>query len=437
MHIEAPAVIVGKPTLASTAAQDARDYKAEQTTEEQKSDFLQGIVDKASVAGGPSDRATALKNNISATLAEYKRRFNEAASPEQTAKITGALTEADAREQAEHFRQAYQYPLEDLQIALGATGLQREIYNKILEETARKGQPLSDIEKGMIENSVLQTDKLKREQQVLEDLARPLENYKQELAALNDLLAKGQINQSQFNDRVAELNAPLRQALQNAPPNFSQGGGFNSSDGLGGQRNYGDIGDFSKAQEENARYAQEQDFYQSNREQILQLGLNYDALEEAARQRHIDNLNAIDQARRDTQLGYAQTIADSVYSIASAAFGKQSAIARAAFAVEKGITIARASLALYANVAQAMKVGFPQNIPLIAAAFAQGAVIVGAIKGITAPQGGSGGYMSGGYTGDGGRSEVSGVVHGQEFVVNAEGTARATASLLEAINSGS
>jgi hypothetical protein len=43
--------------------------------------------------------------------------------------------------------------------------------------------------------------------------------------------------------------------------------------------------------------------------------------------------------------------------------------------------------------------------------------------------------MSGGYTGDGGRSEVSGVVHGQEFVVNAEGTSRHRA-LLEAINSG-
>lgn len=45
------------------------------------------------------------------------------------------------------------------------------------------------------------------------------------------------------------------------------------------------------------------------------------------------------------------------------------------------------------------------------------------------------GFKSGGYTGGGGQSEVAGVVHGQEFVVNAEGTRRNRA-LLEAINAG-
>ncbi|WP_312143253.1 phage tail length tape measure family protein [Stutzerimonas kunmingensis] len=45
------------------------------------------------------------------------------------------------------------------------------------------------------------------------------------------------------------------------------------------------------------------------------------------------------------------------------------------------------------------------------------------------------GFESGGYTGGGGRKQVAGVVHGQEFVVNAEGTKRNRA-LLEAINAG-
>jgi lambda family phage tail tape measure protein len=45
------------------------------------------------------------------------------------------------------------------------------------------------------------------------------------------------------------------------------------------------------------------------------------------------------------------------------------------------------------------------------------------------------GFESGGYTGGGGRKKVAGVVHGQEFVVNAEGTKRNRA-LLEAINAG-
>lgn len=45
------------------------------------------------------------------------------------------------------------------------------------------------------------------------------------------------------------------------------------------------------------------------------------------------------------------------------------------------------------------------------------------------------GFESGGYTGGGGRKAPAGIVHGQEFVVNAEGTRR-NRSLLEAINSG-
>lgn len=45
------------------------------------------------------------------------------------------------------------------------------------------------------------------------------------------------------------------------------------------------------------------------------------------------------------------------------------------------------------------------------------------------------GFSSGGYTGGGSRSDVRGVVHGKEFVVNAEATARHR-GLLEAINAG-
>lgn len=45
------------------------------------------------------------------------------------------------------------------------------------------------------------------------------------------------------------------------------------------------------------------------------------------------------------------------------------------------------------------------------------------------------GFESGGYTGNGGRKEVAGVVHGQEFVMNAEATKR-NRPLLEAMNNG-
>jgi tape measure domain-containing protein len=48
---------------------------------------------------------------------------------------------------------------------------------------------------------------------------------------------------------------------------------------------------------------------------------------------------------------------------------------------------------------------------------------------------GFGGFSEGGYTGNGGRSQVAGYVHGQEFVMNAEATLR-NRGVLEAMNSG-
>lgn len=45
------------------------------------------------------------------------------------------------------------------------------------------------------------------------------------------------------------------------------------------------------------------------------------------------------------------------------------------------------------------------------------------------------GFSRGGYTGNGGRSQAAGVVHGQEFVMNADATAR-NRPLLETLNNG-
>uniref|UniRef100_A0AAU6W187 Tail tape measure protein n=1 Tax=Pseudomonas phage Pavpe01 TaxID=3138545 RepID=A0AAU6W187_9VIRU len=58
------------------------------------------------------------------------------------------------------------------------------------------------------------------------------------------------------------------------------------------------------------------------------------------------------------------------------------------------------------------------------------AVIFGMVMGFAAK-----GFKTGGYTGNGGTSDVAGVVHGQEFVVNAAATKR-NRPMLEAMNSG-
>lgn len=98
-----------------------------------------------------------------------------------------------------------------------------------------------------------------------------------------------------------------------------------------------------------------------------------------------------------------------------AAIGRAAAIAQATIdgilAVQKALTAAPP----------------PFNYALAAAVGVTAAANVAQIAGI--------GFRDGGYTGNGGRSSVAGIVHGQEFVVNAEGTAR-NRSALEAMNRG-
>ena len=72
----------------------------------------------------------------------------------------------------------------------------------------------------------------------------------------------------------------------------------------------------------------------------------------------------------------------SLATSSKAAFGEQSRAYQVMFAMQKGVAITQASLALWQNVSQAMAKGFPANVPLIAQAMAQGMGIIASIKAI-------------------------------------------------------
>lgn len=429
LHVEAPATIVGKPTESSYAQDQLRDYKDSQqeaarkakeeaALAERKTDFVQRIIDDAATGGKQPSIIDSTKAKIARALADYKRQFDEVMSSGDAQRVTQALNDAQAREISQRFDDAYVEPLKRQRDTLGQTAVERQILTAKEKDAHDIGRALLPAEEALIDAYYRQGDVLKRENDILVGIRQPLEDYRQQIAALVDLLAKGQINQTQFNARVSELGSTARGLIKDLPqqavdPNSHQ--------------TYGDI---SARAEEDARYKAQLDALQSQREQLLKMGLDYNALEEAAYQQHIKNLNDIDMKRRETQLQAAQSISESLLTIAEAAAGKQSAVYRSLFAISKAFAIAQASLALYQNVAEAMKYGFPQNLPFIAAAFAQGAAIVSAVESVANP-----GFMVGGYTGDGARDKPAGTVHGQEFVVNAEGT-RSNRALLEAINAG-
>lgn len=139
------------------------------------------------------------------------------------------------------------------------------------------------------------------------------------------------------------------------------------------------------------------------------------AEKEALLQTHTQNMLAIEtayeQARIDLHLSYGEQIMGSMSSMFKSMAGEQSTAYKAMFAIEKGFTIAQAALAMQRSISQAMALGFPANIPAIASAVAQGAQIASAISSIKAT-----GFANGGYTGNGGKYEVAGLVHKGEVV---------------------
>jgi hypothetical protein len=96
-------------------------------------------------------------------------------------------------------------------------------------------------------------------------------------------------------------------------------------------------------------------------------------------------------------------------------------------AIGKAAGMAQAIISTAVGITKAMELPFPLNWAQAAAVGATGAVQVATIAGV--------GFERGGYTGDGGRSQVAGLVHGREFVVNAQATQK-NRGLLEAMNAG-
>ncbi|MGN5766282.1 tape measure protein [Acinetobacter calcoaceticus] len=117
------------------------------------------------------------------------------------------------------------------------------------------------------------------------------------------------------------------------------------------------------------------------------------------------------QDRLNAQIALGGQMIGSVTSMFGSMFGEQSKAYKIMFAADKAYAIAAAGIAIQQNIAQAAKVGFPQNLPLIAGAIAQGASIISNIRAIKDQ-----GFADGGYTGKGGKYEVAGSVHKGEIV---------------------
>ena len=119
-----------------------------------------------------------------------------------------------------------------------------------------------------------------------------------------------------------------------------------------------------------------------------------------------------------------------IADLAQAVGGKQSKAAKAAAIAQTIITTYKNAVLAYSAGLQA---GGPYG-PVLGAAYAAMAVAMGLAQ-VRQIQSQPTGYKLGGYTGNVGKSAPAGIVHGREFVINAQATKK-NRSLLEMINKG-
>lgn len=150
---------------------------------------------------------------------------------------------------------------------------------------------------------------------------------------------------------------------------------------------------------------------------------------------HSAERTAIDQAymdaKRDLMLDQGEAIFGNLAGLSKAFLGEQSGMYKALFAIEKGYTLAKVLLKNKEAIAEAWaSAPFPANLGAVASTVAGTAGLASAVSGIMP------GFKTGGYTGNMGASQVAGVVHGQEYVFDAQATKRIGVDNLNAMRSG-
>lgn len=140
-----------------------------------------------------------------------------------------------------------------------------------------------------------------------------------------------------------------------------------------------------------------------------------------------------------SMISAAQGTWGTMTSIIKDAQGEQSGAYKAMYLIQQ--TMAAAQAIIYGNLASAAALapppiglgpvaGIPLSTMMKTTGYVNAALIMAqGVAGIT-------GFSSGGYTGNMGRGDVAGVVHGQEYVLNAAATKRVGVDTLNAINSG-
>ena len=296
-------------------------------------------------------------------------------------------------------------------------------------------QTLTADQKSLLANSDLITAQLKKNAALEQELDRrkDIQKSMDDYAKLVDSLKSTEEKQLDVTKKRFEIleraraNGLSDQDYQNTArdiiansstkaPNFA---GIDASIGGAG----GEMEKINEAQNQLEDWYQTQlQILDQNRRDKADLTSQWDEQELALKQEHEDKMQGIEKARQRASLAIAEDIFGNLAVLAQSENKKLVGIGKAA-------AIAQATISGFLAIQNALAVPpYPLGLALAATAAVSTAANVAAIAGV--------GFRDGGYTGNMGVNDVAGVVHGKEFVFDAEATSRIGVSNLEAIRSG-
>ena len=357
-------------------------------------------------------------------LAGAIKGSEEAAKASEAAQQKAKKASEDIQRQAEQLGNAYRQTLANLtqQVALYSetTELGRLRYDLNVGELSK----LTDRNKVMLEGKAIELDALNA-RKAYDGLMSGLQTKEQALLATTKertqiLETANRAGKLSSDDYRAGADAISKATVTEAP----EFGGIDSS--VGGPS--GELVKIAEAESELEKWHEKQLAMQAElRDQILADQQSTNEQKLAAEQQYLDRVVEINQANQtklsDIQGAYKVAVmgtfselsgqaADMVGKIA----GEQSGAYKALFLAQKAFAVA--SIIMNAQIAAAKAPaeltilgGIPVGAALLASGYANAAMVGGMALA---------GFSSGGYTGDGGKFEPKGVVHGGEFVLRKE-----------------
>ncbi|HCI8402578.1 TPA: phage tail tape measure protein [Klebsiella pneumoniae] len=163
---------------------------------------------------------------------------------------------------------------------------------------------------------------------------------------------------------------------------FSDAPKFSGLDPMfGGQS--GELRKVDDAQKEQEKWYQNQlDLLEQNRQARSDLNEEWDARELELKKKHQDEMNKLDEARNQLMLSSVVDGLGSMVDLTRTAFGEQSGVYKAAFAVQKAAAIAQSVIAIQQGIAMAAANPFPYNLAAMASVAASTAGIVSNIAAV-------------------------------------------------------